>query len=533
LIRGVPGTVWLVVLLFVLVAACQTVVFPNFRAPDEARQVDLIVMVDRGEAWPWPAPGTRYLSSGVSAGGFTPSDRLRARWHLADKLIPARGDRPSYQDRGGTTPARPQRRSGRNQLVQHPPLYYVAAAAALGVVPDWEHTDFDRVFLLLRWLNVLLMAPLPLLLYATARRLRLPDPVRLAAALTPIAIPELTHLAASVNNDNLLTVLAAVLTLLIVHVLTGDLSRRTAAWIGVIGTLALLTKGFALFIPPWLVLTYVVAAVRYRRPAALASLGISLVLIGPGLAWWVRNKIIYGRLQPPGLGEQLLQQPQQFGWSDGGAPWLTRLAERLVTLFFVHDQTGLRTHNGPWWVARVALLLVVVGIAGTVALRVLPRVDSLLLGLSVLILVAIIVKGSWEHFTLTHIDAGMQGRYLYAGLAGVMVVAVASAARLPDRLRRMLPLALLGLTGVAHTVYVVNTLDLFWTPAGTTVGDRGLRPSIAAMLYWYPMPHGVVVAIAAATAATAIGVAVALAAQVGRPPPTACAGEGPPSTPDG
>lgn len=532
LARGIPRSVWLVVLLFVLVATCQTIVFPNFRAPDESRQVDLIVMVEKGEAWPWPAPGTLWVSRGVSAGSFVPSGRLPRRMHLADSRIPARGDRPSYQQQGGTSPARTDDVRWRNQLVQHPPLYYVAASAVLRFLPGWEHSNFDRVFLFLRWFNVLLMAPLPLLLYASARRLKLRDPVPLAASLIPLGVPELTHMAASVNNDNLLTVLAALLTLLVVYVLTGDTSRRTAAWIGVVASLALLTKGFALLIPAWLVLAYVVVAVRHRRPAALTSLGVALLLAGPGLAWWVRNKVLYGTLQPHGVHEQIPAVSNTFGWSDGGAHWLTRLGERLVTLFFVHDHTGLRTHNGPWWMARVALIFVVVGLLGTVALRVLPRADSLVLVLPVFLLFAIVAKGAWEQFADTHTYPGMQGRYLYAGLVGMAVVAVAAAARLPERGRRLLPLGLLGLAGAMQTVYLVNTLDLYWAPAGMTVGSfHGLRRSVGTMLYWYPISPWVVLAIVAATTATGVCVVVVLAAQARRQP-AALAPARPPDAPD-
>lgn len=259
--RAVPNPVWLILILHLLVVLCQSAVFPNFRAPDEREHVDLIVTVAQGHAWPWPDPGTVNVSKGSRAGGFTIQNRVPAPLHLSEHEPPPRGERPSYRAAGGADLMGPPA----NQLIQHPPLYYLAGAAVLSLYPDWEDAPFDRVYLILRLWNALLTAAVPLLLWATARRLSLPDPLPVAAALVPLGVPEFTHTAASVNNDNLLVVLAAALTLLLVRVLSGDTSRRTAVAIGVLTTLALLTKGLALMIPLWVGMAYLLAAFRFRR----------------------------------------------------------------------------------------------------------------------------------------------------------------------------------------------------------------------------------------------------------------------------
>ncbi|SDZ63922.1 Dolichyl-phosphate-mannose-protein mannosyltransferase [Asanoa ishikariensis] len=500
--RAVPGLVWLILVLHVAVVLWQTAMFPNFRSPDERQHVDLIVAVERGAAWPWPDPGTLAVTEGSGAGGFTKSNRIDGPLRLADHPLPSRGDRPSYVSHGGNTrdPDQPA-----NQLIQHPPLYYVAGGAALALVPGWDKIPFDLTYLVLRWWNVLFAALLPLILWAVARRLRLPEPIPVVAALVPLAIPELTHTESAVNNDNLLVLLFAVLTFLVVRVLTGDTTRRTALAIGAVGSLALLTKGFALLVPIWVVVAYATVAIRRRSPRVLLTLGVALLATLPGLAWWVRNRIVYGSVQPHGRFTEVPTLTATHSFGDGGLTWLARLLERMNTLFFVHDQTGDRLHHWPWKLAILAALVVAAGIVLTLVLGAVPRTTALVLLVPVVGLLAIVAKGSYEQWAATQTYAGMQGRYLYGGLVGLAVVAVAAASRLPDRWRRATPLAVLLGAVVMQAVYFGYTLDLFWTPA-----DGNRLAAFRAIFDWYAMPPVVLALVVLVAVAALVWLLVAM-----------------------
>lgn len=506
--RSVPGSVWLVVALFLGVMLCQTAVFPHIRSPDERRHVDLVIQVHEGSAWPWPGPGELTVTQGTTAGAFLPDDRLDGRQHLVDRDdVPPRGERESFVGAGGMSPSQLEGNLRLNQLVQHPPLYYLLGAGVLSLVPAWETAPLDQVWMLLRWWNALLMAPLPLILWAIARRLRLPDPLPLATALLPLAIPELTHLASAVNNDNLLVLLVAVATLLVVRVLTGDLTLVTAAALGAVTSLALLTKGFALFVPAWVGVAYLVAAYRFRkRPAAVALL-VAWALSLPGLAWWVRNKVVYGMVQPHGTHLDPPDLTPVYGWGDGGGTWLARLGERLVTLYFVQDHAALLRHDASWWMSRVALALVVLGVVVTLVRRTLRRTDALVLILPTLALAAIVAKGSWEQFAAyQNVRAGQQGRYLYSGLAALLPVAVAGAARLSSTARRAVPLGALVLAAAMHAAFQYDTWWLYWLPEHG--GLEAWRRAAQAVAYWYPFSTPVLGAIVVATAGLAVAVLV-------------------------
>ncbi|GAB2465327.1 hypothetical protein [Xylanimonas ulmi] len=516
-LRAVPLTLWLIVLLQVAVCLLQTAVFPHGRSPDEAKQVDLVMQVADGTAWPWPDPGALVVGAGVQAGTVLPPDRLQGAAHLADRDFPPRANRPSWAEAGGASAwiSEVDGEPLNNQLVQHPPLYYVLGAAVAHLVPDRHEAPFDQVWMVLRTVNVLLAAPLPLLAWATARRLRLPEPLPLAAAGAVVAIPELTHLLSSVNNDNLLILLGATATWLVACVLTGDRSRRTALALGAVTSLALWTKGFALLMPAWVAAAYAVSWWHGRRTphAARRSLGAaawSALAMAPGLAWWARNLVLYGALQPHGThaDQGYLDAGSHHTWADGGAAWLRRLTDRMITLFFVQDQASLLRHDVSWWAARVGLAALALGLAAVLVRGPLRRLDVLVLLLPAAALTAVVAKGSYEQFTaFGKIGAAQQGRYLFMAVVGLVVVAVAGAGSTRS-VRRWTPAVVLALGLALHAAFQADAWAILWMPSGPGSPDA-VWSAAAAMVRLHPFGWPLL----APAALVAAGAVVALGAQ--------------------
>jgi small subunit ribosomal protein S36 len=157
----------------------------------------------------------------------------------------------------------------------------------------------DRELALLRLANAAVVAPLPLLAWWAARRFGHDHRTGVVAAISLLAVPMLTHIGSTLNNDNLLTLLGAVLVALLAGVLRGDRSVRTAVLVGAVVALALLTKAFAAVFPPIVALAYLVGATaddeqgvvgapspRGRSPGAPCSSvpagGTSACASGPG-----------------------------------------------------------------------------------------------------------------------------------------------------------------------------------------------------------------------------------------------------------
>lgn len=474
-----PALLRLVVVLHGLLLIVSTVLYPNYRGPDEPLHVDLLAAVAQGDATPWPAPGTRRVSRGVDAGGFLGNGRIPVRALLPADRAPARSARLTYADRGGATPG-----AAPNQLVQHPPLYYYGLGPVLLLVPHWQDQPFDRIVALLRLANALLLVPLPLLGFALARRVGLTEPAAVAAAAVPLAVPQLYHIGSAVNNDNLLLPLLAAASLVAAGVGRGDLRRRTALALGGLAGACLLTKGFGLFLPLLILLAYAVAASRTSvRRVVVPFVLASAAALGTGGWWWVHNRVAYGVLQPDGTRVVQPALVAHTTWGETGTRWLGQFATLMNRRFWLDPgATALPTAAG---VLAVAGLVAVVGavllalVAGRPARR-----DGLLLLVPFFSLLGIVGSGSWAAWKVAVAQAGMQGRYLYGGL---VMVAVLVAGGLAGVLGRRLPLVVLGAAAVAQLLGGWLTLRVYWLPPDG-FAPRRLVAAGHNILAWSPWP---------------------------------------------
>lgn len=500
-----PAALRLVVVLHTLLLLLATVLFPNYRGPDEPLHVDLIAAAAAGEATPWPGPGERMVDFGVDAGAFITNGRIPVRWVLPAEDAPPRGQRPSFAAAGGGIPT-----TAANQLVQHPPLYYYLMAPVLAAVPDWRDQPFDRLVALLRVVNALLLVPLPLLGFALARRVGLAEPVAVAAAAVPLAVPQLYHIGGSVNNDNLLLPLLAGTAVVAAAAARGDTRLRTAALLGGLVGLCLLTKGLALFLPLLVALAYAIGATRagLRRTVLPAATALA-VAAGLGGWWWVRNKLRYGTFQPDGTK---LVQPKlvpHTSWGETGGEWLGQFAWLMTRRFWL-DPGSTAVPRITDVAAIVAAVLVVAGVGLSVLTRTPRRRDALLLVLPLACIAGIVGYGSWETWEKVIRASGMQGRYLYGALPGLAVLIVAGAGRVLGRRAAVLPLAVVLLAGAMQAVAVRLTLPIYWLP------ETGSRPArlvggIEGLLAWSAWPPALVVAVALGALGTGVATVAVLA----------------------
>ena len=366
-------------------------------------------------------------------------------------------------------------------------------APVLALVPDWQDQPFDRLVALLRVVNALLLAPLPLLGFALARRVGLAEPVAVAAAAVPLAVPQLYHIGSSVNNDNLLLPLLAGTFVVAASVGRGDLRLRTAGRLGALTGLCLLTKGLALFLPLLVALAYAVGASRagLRRSVlpAVTALGTGF---GIGGWWWVHNKLAYGTFQPDGTK---LVQPKlvaHTSWAQTGGEWLGQFSWLMNRRFWLDPGSTAVPHLTDV-AAAVAAALVVAGVGLSVLTRTPRWRDALLLALPLACIAGIVGYGSWETWEKVIRASGMQGRYLYGALPGLAVLVVAGAGRLLGRRRAVLPLLVLLLAAAMQAVALRLTLPIYWLPE-TGSGPARLLGGIEALLAWSAWPPAVVVA---------------------------------------
>lgn len=487
---ALPATVWVVVVVHGLLLVATSVLYPVYRAPDEAAHVDMVLAVTQAAGY--PEVGDRRLSpaverSQVIAGAVPGTEPLDAA------AAPSRHARPTFAALDGTPGG-----GAPQQMAAHPPLYYVTAAGALAAVTalvpaayDWS---FDQVVGFLRLWSAVLVLPLPVVAYRTLEQLRAGSNSALSAAIAVLAVPAFTHVGAAVTNDALLALLAGVLTLLAVTVAGGDLRLRTALAGGAVCGLALLTKGFALIGPVVLAAAYLLAAARRGRRAAGPALAALAVAGVTGGWWWLRNLAVHGTVQPAGLPSPLPPP----GFAPDAVSWLGLFVERMNRSFWLGEVLGQRVADGV--VLGAAVLLVVLVVAALV-----PRParatwpDRLLLAVPVVTLAGIVAFGAWRVYARSGQPLAIHGRYLYAALPALVALAALGASALLRGRTRWLPAATLATAGLAQAGTVALALTVHWAP-----------PRLQALLTWAPWGPWLVTtaAIGGVLALTWLGVAV-------------------------
>lgn len=511
----VPLTVWVITALHLGLLLSYSFVYPTWTGYDEAQHVDMVVGLEHGDGW--PGPGQRIIAKGVAATSdafdrgpyadfFLSGGKKRGSPSFAEITPTPRADRRSFEQLGGDAPVTDGRLS--NQMVQHPPLIYAIGAVVLKVIPGSSGWPYDVSVWVLRLLAIAVVAPLPVLCWAAARRFGLQAPLAVAAAVLPLAVPGFTRVGATFNNDGILALSTGALTVLLAGVTQGDMRRRTAAWAGFWLAIALLSKAFALALPVVVVAAYLVGGRRTGRRLpwvpALLAVGLGSVLGG---WWWVRNVILYGAVEPNGWGtdpprREPLLLPKSF------FTWFWYYARTIVDRFW----GGLGVFEPPTLSPVAVIVATVVVVAAFVALFRRRPVTIPWAALTLLLPLAFsyLMVGERSYAEYRHYTRGIavQGRYLYLGLVGVAVVTVAGLKRLLPGRERLLPVAMLVGALAMQLTALLAICTYYWLPRGVAFTPARIGGILAAIGRWSPFPVGVTLAPIAATAGLAVAALV-------------------------
>ncbi|WP_125774579.1 DUF2142 domain-containing protein [Antribacter gilvus] len=509
--RRYRAALTLVCLLVTLVATTWAALAPGFRAPDETQHLNSIVRVAHGGGW--PDPGEAHLGPAIME-----AQEQAARWADLPGRYVYREEKPQFADvvpvpdadrvivtSENALPA-PDSHGAEpvvDQMTQHPPLYYMLGAVVLRAT-GLADARWDEMLLAMRLMDVALLVPLAPLAAASVRRLTGSRPAALLAATFPLFVPQSAHILGSVTNDALVTLTGAVLTYLCVRVLTGDVSWRTSALIGLVLGLGLLTKimpGFAL---PTVGLSFLLAAgaPRLAQAPSLAARSLRAALavavaFAVGGWWWARNIVVHGTVQPVGLPPTFPdQQP-------GGLDEYLPTAWRMLTRSFWGSLGWLELRANPTIVLIATWLLIIVCLAAVVA-REHRREVATLLVLPGLLTLFVLVNG-WAFYQEHGWITAVQGRYVFAGLTAL---AVAFAIALRAVLARW-PLALGRAVPVVVTAGLVTAAaSLAAAFAGMYRGPgEGLGTAAARWVAWSPLTGaqaGLLLALAAAVGVAAV-----------------------------
>lgn len=476
---GFPRLIWCIAAAYAGVLLCYATVFPSFRAPDEAQHIDLAHLLATELTYPdWDE---REVSPEVSRALHLVDFHTGSR-SLTLASAPDRAGRPTFEEL-----AQPPRPGSINQLTQHPPLYYVylglTARATDLVLPGDPLAAWDLEVWSYRLASVAMTMALPFAIWATARRLRLSRPVAMAATLVPMAIPQVMHIGASVNNDALSNLSWWIATPLVLALGSGDLRVRTSIAAGAVTGVGMLTKQPGLLIAVWVALAIAIGWRRSRvaLPVAARSAAVSgIVAVGIGGWWWIRNVVAFGQLAPSRFRELL---PAGRGPGRDLQAFVETWAWRnMITFWGGFGMTDFRLPT-----ALCALLTAVAAAcigAALVARRTgIPVGDRLLLLTPLVLLAGTTGVNSLQFYRQTSFVAGAQGRYWFGALVGASLLIASGLGAVVRQRSRWLPPAVAGVALLLQASTGRLALERYYGNAG-----ESLMQQLVTMRAWSPLP---------------------------------------------
>lgn len=388
------GTVTLAWFAFLLTFALVT---PVLGAPDEPAHVDAAFRLALGLGWPHPGE-MHYLAAirQVVEQPVPAVDRLSV-----DALLAATpGDSPAV-----------------DPMSQNPPTYWLVAAGVLRVV-RFGALDWGHAVLVLRLFDVVLVTALPVLVWATVRRVTRSPRTALVAPLLLFAVPQLAQVTSGVTVWAPMVLLGAVLVWLVTRVLTGDRSWWTTAGLAVAVTGLASLNALGLLAVPF---AAAVLLLTPGRPVVRRVLHAAVVVVAAAAVsgwWWVRTVLVSGTPVPDALRGVTEVQPYGPGGVNPGA-FAGRQWDGLTTTFF-------GSFGANQWPLPAALLdVLAIGALtvlawSTVRRTTTRRVTTVVLVWPVLVLVATLAY-NWRNYLGTHLGNGQQGRFLFVAIVALVL----------------------------------------------------------------------------------------------------------------
>lgn len=417
---------------------------PAFGAPDEPAHVDAAFRLALGLGW--PHGGEMHYLAAVR--------------QIVEHPVPA-VDRPTVD---ALLAAVPGDSPAIDPMSQNPPTYWLVAAGILRLIRFGAH-DWATSVLVLRLFDVALVTALPVLVWATVRRVTRSPRTALVAPLLLFAVPQLAQVAAGVTSWAPMILLGAVLVWLSVRVLTGDRSWWTTAGLAVAVTGLAAISALGLLAVPFVVLVFVLArdqrTARDQRPASdprdqrpwrRSALHAGVVVVAVAAVsgwWWVRTLLVSGTLLPDALRGVTTVQPYPSGGANPGA-FAGRQWDGLTASFF--GDFGANQWPLPPVVVDALAIVGLVALGWSYARRGAGRRVMTIALLWPLLIVVATLAYNWRNYLGTHQGNGLQGRFLFVGVVAlVLSQAVAWRALVvrPELRRRLARIAAVGSFAIA------------------------------------------------------------------------------------
>jgi 4-amino-4-deoxy-L-arabinose transferase-like glycosyltransferase len=313
----------------------------------------------------------------------------------------------------------------RNQIIQHPPLYYVLMA-----ILTWPFKDaslFTQIWLI-RMLSALLGLGVIIFTYLSFETIFEKNRFPAFGAAAFVALnPMFVHDMALINNDALTNFLFAFFIYLFIKGIKEGFELKRVSLIGVVIGLGLLTKFFFFIALPFMLFGLVLFRKRLLPSYRVVALSIFVPLL-VSAPYYLRNIFLYGTVQPifkfKTLDNALFAKMSFVKYLIGSA-----FKRKLVYSFWSNfGWTSPRFSEEFYRILKIFPLFVVVGLVFYL-FHLVRKKDFFKLKLLTLLssapimLVLPLAYNSYKNARMTGVVEGVQGRYLFLliGIFGLLM----------------------------------------------------------------------------------------------------------------
>lgn len=472
-------------LLVFLTSALWAIVSPPFSGPDEIPHFNSVNRLVALEWWPRP------YDAQVRSDTWQAVAEADALEHLPTFRGEPLAELPTAEARSSLHGPSAYEPHGRDYMVQHPPGPYAFSAIVIGLAGGGD-LRWDHASLLMRLISAAFLAAAVPFVIGTVRRIASSPSAGLVAGASVLTIPFLATVGGFVTNDTaLIATSSAALYFSVLALKVPGAIRYALPMAGAALGGALLCKGLALLLIPVVGALAIAASLRSSGSLArrlmrpVLTMVIAFVIGG---WWWLRNLIVIGVVQPSQYGNRIARDPSELDYDFGY--FLAGFWRRFNRLFWgrgAREDIAYPTEIVD--AAGIALLVIIV------AVLLFSRHRALLLAVlayPALIIATTLTNAHGIYEDLGIPDRGVQGRYVFAGIAAYAAVWGLGWQVLHDRFAgiasRIAPAMLLvgGVITVSGTQWVARRAH----DEGSVVGGARAASELAGV------PFGVALALA-------------------------------------
>lgn len=380
-------------------------IMPPFSGPDERFHYNSVVRVIEGGGWPLPYKAkilentkTAVLESGYKAGSIIPNENIVTEPKLRSDFLKQPNEKTRQVD----------------NMVQHPPLYYYFSAFILKIFSHFTER-WDHAIFIMRLVSSLLVASSIIFISKTIINVGLSPKLALIGSTSVLAIPMLLMQSGYVNNDNLLIFATSACFYFLTKKWPTKLHfSHPSIFAGLFLGIALLTKGFALLLIPFVFFLSILANKKQNQNKInwLIILIPQFVGLIVGGWWWIRNLIYLGKIQPSIYGRAVHSgiMSEKYDFFIFVSSFFSRLNRTFWTRA-VRMEIAI-----PDLILDLAGVMVLIAITITLILNKKRVILLVVLSYILLIIAVLFARSNHVFYYFGTPTRGIQGRYLFSGL---------------------------------------------------------------------------------------------------------------------